>query len=130
LNFACQRRDHYVAFSFSRGLSPRRQFVIDAKGTDRRSRSGQSSANWKGNWVETRRIHVGEGYCGSNHPQRFRVWIIPRVYRVTAAIPTADTLETGFPAGDRQRAGMGGSIFGGDYRNRGQQHVTVNGERS
>jgi hypothetical protein len=36
--------------------------------------------------VETRRIHVDEGYRGHGHPHKFRVWISGQVRRVTAAI--------------------------------------------
>ncbi len=36
--------------------------------------------------IETRRIHVGKGYQGHNHPHKFRVWISGRVRGVTAAI--------------------------------------------
>jgi IS5 family transposase len=36
--------------------------------------------------VETRRIHVGKGYRGHNHAQKFRVWITGQVRRVTAPI--------------------------------------------
>ena len=36
--------------------------------------------------IETRRIHVDKGYRGHNHAQKFRVWIIGQVRRITAPI--------------------------------------------
>jgi transposase, IS5 family len=36
--------------------------------------------------IETRRIHVGKGYRGHNHAQKFRVWMSRPVRRVTATI--------------------------------------------
>jgi IS5 family transposase len=36
--------------------------------------------------IETRRIHVDEGYRGHNHKEKFRVWISGQVQRVTRPI--------------------------------------------